>query len=361
MPLLVSLLALASASCSDSITGLGEEFNANEVANVVADVGTAESRNVASAYIPIVSDALRQSILAGAAIVPRLGSEGEFQALPRRAFGAQAVGVRYSAAQAAQSAILPPTHHGKTFVLQGLGGWEIDEGRADAPSDGVRFLLYELDPLTRRPKLVPPQPLGYMDLVEEAGAAPRLRVRAERTNGGDQTLADFYLEGSSVSTEGGLVSEFSSEGFLMVGGRVDYSMQDDITFSNGFQSADIFFARDLAMPSKDLSVTLVMDGELHASEQNPGLIQVTLNVSDGAATAVMDVLDDGFTVDGTLSYNGQTVVLISGDSFDPTFSNPDGTLLSEAEHQAVWEIFTGVDLLLLFGDEMLAPLSTLFP
>ena len=133
MPLLVSLLVLASASCSDSITGLGDEFNANEVASVVTDVGTVESRNVASAYIPIVSAALRESILAGAAIVPRLGAEGEFQLLPRRASGvegvalsiggsaaqsvAQAAGSRYSVAQATQSAILPATHRGKTFAL----------------------------------------------------------------------------------------------------------------------------------------------------------------------------------------------------------------------------------------------------
>jgi hypothetical protein len=376
MPLLVSLLVLVSASCSDSITGLGDEFSASAVADVVTDMGTVEGRSVASAYIPLVSSALRESILAGAAVVPRLGPEGEFQVLPRRADRdgvalslegllargtAEVAGVHYSQAQAAPAAILPATHHGKTFVLQTIGGWEIDEGRTDAPVDGVRFILYELDDLTRRPKMIPPQPLGYMDLVEEAGAAPRLRVRAEKTNGGDETLADYYLEGSSVTTEDGAVSEFSSAGFLLAGGRVDYSMQDDITFTSGFQSADIYFARDFHMPGRDLSVTLVMDGELHASEQDPGFVQITLTASEGSTTAVMDVLDDGFIVDGTLSYNGETVVVISGDSFDPTFSSPDGTLLTETEHQAVWNVFAGVDLLLLFGDEMLAPLSTLFP
>ena len=372
IPLLVCLLTLVVTSCSEDITGLGDEFDAVAVARVVTDVGAMEGQNTAVAHIPIVGDVLRQSIGAGAAVVPRFGREGVFRVSPQRRLGLPGValsqgeleappgGVRYSQGQGATTAILPASHHGKTFVLTSLDGWTIDDERSDAPSNGVRFLLYELDPITGRPKLIPPQQMGYMDFVEEAGTStPRLRVLA-RTSG-DDTLLDYYLEGSSVLTEGGAVTAFSSAGSLLAEERVDYSLEDSIIFSDGFQQADVYFGRDLDIPAEDLAVALVMDGVLRNSEVDPGLIQLTLTISSGPATAVLNVLDDGFTVDGHLTYNGQTVVLVSGDSFDPTFTNPDGTALTETEDQAVWEIFTGVDLLLGFGDQMLAPLSLLFP
>jgi hypothetical protein len=313
---LVCLLTLAVTSCSEDITGLGEEFDAVAVARVVTDVGEMEGHNAAVAHIPIVADVLRQSIGAGAAIVPRLGSEGVFRLSPQRRLGlpggalspgeaeAPRADVRYSQAGTGATAILPASHHGKTFVLSSLDGWMIDDARSDAPADGVRFVLYELDPFTGRPKLIPPQPMGYMDFVEEAGtSAPRLRVLAKKTSGGSDTLLDYYLEGSSVLTEGGAVSAFSSAGSLLADERVDYSMEDNIIFSDGFQQADVYFGRDLDIPAEDLSVTLVMDGELRNSAEDPGVIQLTLTISNSPATAVLNATDDGFTIDGSLTYN----------------------------------------------------------
>jgi hypothetical protein len=357
---MASLLALVVTGCSDDVTGLGDEFDATAVARVVTDVSGVELQNTAAAHIPIVTQALRQSIGVGAALVPKLDLPGV--AFSPRQLEATRPGVRYSLTGGGTSAILPASHHGKTFVLAEIGGWMIDEERTDAPVDGVRFVLYELDPYTGRPKLIPPQPIGHMDFVEEAGtSSPRLRVLAKKTSGGNDTLLDFYLEGYSVLTEGGAETVFSSAGSVLAKEQVDYSLEDSIIFSDGFQQADVYFARDLNIPAENRSVTLVMDGELRASEVDPGFVQVMLTVTDGPVTAVMDVIDDGFTVVGDITYNGQTVVLISGDPFDPTFTNPDGTALTEADEQAVWEIFTGADLLLLFGDQMLAPLSLLFP
>ncbi len=65
-------------------------------------------------------------------------------------------------------------------------------------------------------------------------------------------------------------------------------------------------------------------------------------------------------MNGTLSYNGDVVMLISGDPIQPTFTRPDGTVPSEGEYGALDRILVGTDELLLFGDEMVSGLTFLF-
>jgi hypothetical protein len=77
-------------------------------------------------------------------------------------------------------AVIAPGLLGRTFVFDTtLGGYVVDPARTGAPANGIRYVLYAEDTLTRRPDVS--VETGWADLTDEGAALPagfalRLRV-----------------------------------------------------------------------------------------------------------------------------------------------------------------------------------------
>lgn len=367
--LLLALSAGAAAfGCGESVTGLGAEFDASTTASLLERVSTAGDENVALAHFPIAGQALLQLGEAEAAVARRTGLAGALSAV-RHLGGVPAAGelrrglqasISASAAGAGQAPLIAESLLGKTLVLEQMGGYAVDESRTDAPSNAVRFLLYELDPVTRRPRRIPLKPLGDLDLFEGSGPGlSRLSVQATNRKAGTP-FADFSVEGSFATTQELLESRFSSAGLLRDGRReIQFAIRDEILLTDGLQRLDVSFQRQLAAPAEDLSVSLEVEGQLGGGGPDSDRLDLALSVAQGPHQTALEVTLTSQGAQGTLSHNGQTVLLVSGDEAKPTFSRADGTPLRESELRDLQRLWDETGNLLGFGDEILTLLTTL--
>jgi hypothetical protein len=93
-------------------------------------------------------------------------------ALPQASLAADSAGSRWEAAAAeafaaagpASGPLVPVDFLGRTYY-RGVDGYEHDAARTDAPAHGVRFILYEVDPITHEPGSTE---IWYVDLLDES-------------------------------------------------------------------------------------------------------------------------------------------------------------------------------------------------
>ena len=354
-----ALAALTVVGCSsDSVTGLGEAFDARATASIVEAAASSEWVNLSTGHASMIVLAVKNAPVAS--IVPGL-DDGRLGALELRGESPIANRIRGSAgprlSMTGRNGILPDEVLGKTFTLAGqtAGGYGILEG-SEGPSDGARFHMYELDPVTGRPRLVPPSRAGQLDLLEPV---PNAGLQVFATDKGGDVLSDLTLARTVIDDGVDYSSTFTSSGMLVRGSRFDYSMIDHVAFSQGFTRVDFQFDRDVESEERDIHVTYETDGYITSNESDPGQVHLVMTVRGGGHHVVLDAVDTGVAVAGSVSYDGQPVVLISGDPFEPTFTNPDGSFLAEAELNKMWELWYSFDLMLYFGDALLIPLTTL--
>src|SRR5437867_6126350 len=95
-------------------------------------------------------------------------------------------------------ALFPVGVAGKTYEWDFGTLAYADKGRTGAPSTGVRFILYAIDPLTGYPAN-PLVEVGYLDLIDETGSgSPKLHVIVAGV-GGTPVYVNYTVTISSQS------------------------------------------------------------------------------------------------------------------------------------------------------------------
>lgn len=371
-------LPLLAAGCSEGgITGLGETFDPAATVALLENVSGAAEENVSAVHASLAGGVLAQAAASEASAARRpggslLGRVVRGSAVEGRAdaptFGsvvrAPVLSLHASRATASADALValvPDTLKGRTFGLEGgIGGYHVMPEATGAPADGVRFRTYELDPVTARPRRIPLNREGHLDIREATGTLPRLELRGVRRDG--RTDLDLYLEGTVSFGETELTSGLESAGtILRDDDEVEFSLSERIAFTDGFNRLEIVFSRQIAVPAKGRSVALEWQGIAAAGDAGvTSSLSFVLTTVDGSHTALVDVTATDTSVTGTVLYDGATAAVISGDPFFPTLSRPDGSPFSATEHDAVLDLVEGPDAALAFGDEMLSALAVLF-
>jgi hypothetical protein len=235
-------------------------------------------------------------------------------------------------------AIFPADLLGATFVWSGQSYAE-DPNATGAPANGIRVILYTVDPITRRP-VQPLDDRGYVDITDESTAsvdALHLVVTWE-----DVTYLDYVA--SAVTTTSSLT--LSAEGFVSNGTeQVDF----DLTFTLTETSVSV----DYLLTHDTGSVQLT--GSITATA-----IDVVLTVDDGDNTVALDVTITESTVTGTIEYNGDVAVEIGGTPEVPTWTRPDGTPLTEQELAALVAFGELIDDVIGHFDDLLGPALVAF-
>ncbi|MGH3859331.1 hypothetical protein, partial [Actinokineospora sp.] len=127
--------------------------------------------------------------------------------------------LRPSAAVRPSFAVLPAEALGAVYEWD-PGIDQYVEGTVVGPANGVRFVLYAVNPLTGLPN-EPLAPVGYADFLDETtGATNALRVRVVGDDG--VTYANYLVTGTAGST----VASASASGFITNGvRRLDFTAQ----------------------------------------------------------------------------------------------------------------------------------------
>ena len=249
--------------------------------------------------------------------------------------------------------IFPANFLGMTFEWdETLGRYAMSE-RTGAPANGVRFILYAVDPFSGQPA-IPLNEVGRLDLIDQGSAsATRLQVVAET---GGVTRLDYTVSASYALFGEDVQATATGEGFISDGTRrLDFDLVQTVTLNNtsGLMSVDL--AYDLRMDDEGVRVVVNAGTEIDLSASDLSL-DVLMTITDGGNVTVFDaVVDEADGISGTVLHNGQTVVLISGTTSAPVFTDAAGDPLTNAEVAALVQIFDLLDDVFDFVETVFEP------
>jgi hypothetical protein len=229
------------------------------------------------------------------------------------------------------AAAIPAAALGATFEYDTQLGRYVKGVRTGAPANGVRFILYAVDPATRE-KIVPLVETGYVDLtrtVNSQSATARVEVW-----GGGTTLVKVLDYAATVS--GNVVSpNILVAGFAKHGtDSLTFTLASSLSLAN--QSIDLDWRT--ALPSRSLtsrvqqtilggtSPSVAIDGVLTSASGRVG-ISGTIEQATGGTL--------------TVKVNGQTfatIAVTSAEDDAPVILNKDGEPLSTREQAVLRQV-----------------------
>lgn len=244
-------------------------------------------------------------------------------------------------AAASPTDILPPQAPlGKTFVYNSQTGEYTGSQETGAPSNGVRYLLYQVDPAVKVIKL-PPVSIGYLDLTNENTPAPNsLGVKAVANN---VTVLDYKASGTAIGTS----VNITAKGNVADGtGRLDFDLSQNFSPSTGIK-----VDYKLTAPTPDVSIQVVLTTPPGTDSKST----VTLTLTEGRNKLEVNATGNDAAVEGTVKYNGSTLAKISGTGENPVFTGQSGRQLSAQDLEGLKKLFDFVDQVFEGFDDLLAP------
>lgn len=231
------------------------------------------------------------------------------------------------AAPAVRALSIPTNLLGQTLVLNpATGEYEVDEERTGAPANGVRFILYEVDPATEEP-VEPLEEIGFVDLVDTSTEST-IQLSLSATVDGDQ-LIDFSLEVQATETSATLDASgfFSSDG----SNRLNFSLDASATGTE----EDATITANLELSSSVSGVTVNVEADASGSladETGSASLEATITRSGDTIVFSADV-DAAGAITGEVRVNGTLVANFSGsvDSETIDFTNAPGSDLTQQE------------------------------
>jgi hypothetical protein len=243
--------------------------------------------------------------------------------------------------------IISETHRGATFVYDAaLDEYAVDPARTGAPSNGVRFMLYEVDFLGTPMG----EEIGYADLIDEGDTsaedvALRLVVVAHSV-----TVLDY-----ATTLELGLVQgSLTVEGFLQSpdGLRLDFDIE--ATGRHFVTHSELDVAFDLAVDARDFGIMGTVTG---VQEGVDGEGDVDLTVHHGSRVVRLAVSGEAGEIDGTVQIDGELFATIQGPAGAPTILSADGDALTTAEMLVLHRVIDVVEDVFDFLEDLIDPVD----
>jgi hypothetical protein len=243
------------------------------------------------------------------------------------------------------AAEIPDIYEGVTFVWDEVEEGYIASERTGAPLNGVRFILYAVNPVTGLPT-TPLNEIGYLD-ISDASTWPDIDITVEAVIG-DATMIYVAVTGNFGETSAWL----DFDGYLSDG-------TDQLTL-------DMYAIEALDSYSIEFGLGY---GNFEASwSMSYTEMAVTLEVmfTDGTDTLVFSMTLEWQQVDqiwayvitqGSVTLSGTEIALIEGwigeDTIQVTITNAVGDPLTPAELAALEDAFAAIDELSDFMEGML--------
>jgi len=244
-------LALLAAACSDNSVAPKSPADPQATAAELAALGTVFNAaplqslsSVSTSITPSAPAPLAALALAGA--TNPLDHSTRLQPYARRIDAARVFArlLKPEMSVNAVAALFPPALVGKTFEWDFTALQYDTTARTGAPSNGVRFILYAIDPLTLEPAgPAPGTEAGYIDLKDEGSASqPKVHVIVAGV-GGAPVYVDYTVTLTSqspsvkITTAGYITNGAGSPDSLRFSGAISatgsttsVSVTEDVSF-----------------------------------------------------------------------------------------------------------------------------------
>ena len=352
-------LTVALGACTE---GDGTGVDVEDV-TFDAEASAADLQVVQSAFSASMFEALNAAspnfnlVPGGAAPAPGLIQAGWSAATSSTRWEAEAV-ARSLAESPALGTLLHDDLRGRTYDRDG-GDYRHNDDRTDAPADGVRFILYEVDPVTGEPG---DTEIGYVDIIDESTDLAYV-ARVIVVTGGVEHINYTVSVGEGTESV-----RFEVVGFISDGtDRVDVDLSMSFVNEEGVSTATV--DQLIAVPSRDFEVDATTVAEFH-HETEQGSITVDAAFMQGVHTVTVSALiefgegdgDDG-TDSGTVEIrvDGLLFAVVTVDGDTVTVQDASGGELTAREAGAVRNIFDALED--LFDDkfeDFIRPVNWLF-
>ena len=351
-------LTVALTACSESTdgTGLNDEPFAPDAS--AADLQVVQGAFAAAVFESLAISSGSFSLVANTGAVP----VGLLQA----SLAAASAGSRWEAAAAAEAfagagpasgPLVPLDFLGRTYDRD-VNGYRHNPARLDAPANGVRFILYEVDPVTHIPGTTE---IGYVDLVDESTDLAYV-ARVVVVTGG--VVRINYTVSAVVGTQ---TLGFTVSGFIGDGtDQIDVYLS--MTFVEALAVSTATVEHLFSVPSRGFEVSARVVFEFN-HETLQGSADVNATFMQGTHTVTVTgvvTFSEGDLPTEVGSFeihvDGQLFATISVDGTTITVQNATGGQLTAAEAEAVHSIFDGLES--MFDDnkfeDFIRPVAWLF-
>jgi hypothetical protein len=221
--------------------------------------------------------------------------------------------------------------------------------RTGAPENGVRFVLYAVNPVTHEPIVA--TEIGHADLIDDGASRPtglglRLIVVSE-----GKTYLDYRVAIDGSANTGRLaVTGFLTDGTT----RLDFNIEASGTVGPAGATMNVAF--EFAVPAREFSVVGTVEGT-HSSGGDLG--RVNLTVRSGLTSIDFAVTGDEHTVNATILVNDRIFATVTGSPHDPVIRGAGGRELTAEEVEALQGILRLVGgVFELFGN-LLKPVGAI--
>jgi hypothetical protein len=244
-------------------------------------------------------------------------------------------------------AAIPAEVAGRTFVYDPSSGGYIASDLTGAPANGVRFIIYAVNPVTYAPA-EPLTEVGHVDLTDLSGGSTQA-ARVQVVSGG-VTYIDYTVTISESSTSGRVtVTGFVTDGTT----QANITLRSTLTYTAG-----LTLTYSLDLPQRDVSIDLTIGISDVSQPSSPVNVNLTMRGPNGTVSMSGQFTDTTGTLN--IRINGAAFATITTDGSTATIARTDGTPLSEEEFQALQRVFELQASAFTSLDLMLAPVGTFF-
>jgi hypothetical protein len=322
-------VALAVAGCSGGDSNGPSEFNAQ---GTTADMSAAQSAFQAQQVSSFAAlSASISTVLNGSAAVKSSALAIRGTNATRAARELAAIVPKSGVVQAAVMAI-PQEYLGTTFVWDAGTSGYVASNLAGAPSDGVRFLLYAVDPVMLQP-VEPLVETGYVDVTDH-GTMSTVDVNVKVVEGGVVYLT--YDVTAHATTSGGVVQVdgYASDGTTLA------NFELAITITQTTNSETLAYRYQVNVPSRHLTLTWTLSMTSTDQSAFTATLDFVVNGPNGNVRLTGSYGVDLQTL--TIRVNGANFATVDLTGAEPVITGADGQPLSsddQASMQAIVEFY----------------------
>ncbi len=247
----------------------------------------------------------------------------------------------------AMVATIPAGALGTTYIWDEINGVYVASSLTGAPANGVRFVLYAVDPVMLRP-VSPLLEVGYVDVLDQSsGGATDIRVKVVQAN----VIYLDYDVTASGTVSGGLVtiSGFASNG----ASRADFNLKNTITTTGGSPVLSLDY--DIGVPSRGLSLNWTATFASISDTEVAVTLDLGIAGPNGNVRMVGTYGASGGTF--TVKVNGDNFATITVTGATPVITGANGEALTPEEEATLQAIMNYYDQSQSAFIDLLAPLS----
>lgn len=316
--LAAAVLALALAACGKD-SNAPSEFNAQGTTSDLSFAESAFSSSQMSSFAMMggdISAALNGTALVKTSALAVRGAPGS-----AALYGRELAALVPRSGGALQAAAIPSQYLGTTFVWNADSSWYEASDLPGAPTSGVRFLLYAVDPVLFRP-VTPLVEVGYVDITDHS-TSTSVDVNVKVVEG-----AMVYLEYDVIGkpTAAGAVitiSGFASNGTTLA----NFELNNTVSDNNG--SPVIAFDYHISVPSRHLTLNWTATQANISQTEVAVTVNFTISGPNGDVQLVGSYGVSGGTL--TIKVNGAVFATVNLNGADPVITGADGQPLTPDE------------------------------